>query len=225
MKKNNVTTQAGLTDQETSGLQEGATPEASVASAASVGSDAARLQEDINRLKSVFQRREEEYRQQVLQLQRELEALKRLTIETDEDLKKQYEAQLKAREAENIEAQHRSALEELEKVKAAEQWKAYFVQEFGLPPQEFIGILTPEEAMERGFSLLKQRVSSPPTQSAQKPAPAAPPEEVLTEAPRSKPVRKLSDIAKQMFGGDVEAVFKAAEAGHIVLDDSVIIDL
>jgi len=225
MKKNTVTTQAGLTDQETSGLQEGATPEASVASAASVGSDAARLQEDINRLKSVFQRREEEYRQQVLQLQRELEALKRLTIETDEDLKKQYEAQLKAREAENIEAQHRSALEELEKVKAAEQWKAYFVQEFGLPPQEFIGILTPEEAMERGFSLLKQRVSSPPTQSAQKPAPAAPPEEVLTEAPRSKPVRKLSEIAKQEFGGDIEAVFKAAEVGRIVLDDSVIIDI
>lgn len=177
-----------------------------------------KLEQDINRMKSSFQRRENElkqtYESTIQKLQEQLELLEKKVIGEDEALKQDYEKSRLQKELEQLRQERDSIRQRLETVSVAEQWKRYFAEEFGLPLSAFEGLDEPSEILQTGFTHLKQKVTAP-QQTAPSITPSNKNPTPVTAQSQQRVGTTLSELVKKY--GSEEKVFSLAEEGYLDL--------
>ena len=177
----------------------------------------AKLQKDINALKSTFQKREaslkQQYEQQISSLRQQLEILQKKVIGEDEQARKEYDTMRLAQENEELRQQLNSLKQQTEVQQAAVQWRQFFAEEFGLPISAFSEASDPSEVLEIGFKELKGRLEQA-NKSVPKVTPSNQNPTVVPTTPQTGAVT-FADLVKR-FGSE-EQVFQMAEEGAIDL--------
>jgi hypothetical protein len=183
-------------------------------------------QDDLNHMKSSFQRkeaeRERDWTQRREDYEREVERLKLSTM--DEDQRKQYESESTVRRMTELENQLRNMAEEKSNYESMLRAQNYFIAR-GVPANE-LSLDEGYEALwnsgmawiDKDYTRLKQLASNPPVQpvTPQKP-PEAPPVVTTTNSPAYAGTR-WKELVKEY--GSEEAVYQGVEHGQI--DPSVI---
>lgn len=176
-----------------------------------------RYEQDINRLKSSYQKKETELTKEKSALEKKLEdVLKASMSDEDKRLYEQERLQEKLAEAE-------SKLAELEYQTAQFQqfntWQKYFTGKFGIPVSELDFDNGLEGLFTSGMKAIEKKTLTPSQEKAKeaiapKPKAKNPPETATPAAGKLPAYHSIQELADAFSEGDVDKLFRMADRGR-----------
>jgi len=175
-----------------------------------------KYEQDINKIKSVFQKKETDLLKEKSALERKLDDLLKSTM--DDDSRKIYEQEKLQEELSSI-RQERDALRmESENIKQFFMWREYFL-DAGIPSSK----LSVDEGLpglfNSGMAAMREKIknleSAKPATSAQPQKPGIkPPEVAQSTTGKVATIGSLSEAVKHFADGDEERFWRMAETGN-----------
>ena len=177
-----------------------------------------KYEQDINRLKSTYQKKESDITKEKSALEKKLEEVLKANMSDDD--KRLYEQE---RLKEKLSASE-TRLAELEQQTAQFQqfntWQKYFVGKFGIPISELDFDNGLEGLFTSGMQAVEKRAIAPTSEQkakavvTDKPKAKTPPETASPAGGKVPAYSTIQELADKFSGGDVENLFRMADRGR-----------
>ena len=183
----------------------------------------AKIQEDLNKIKSASQRREDElkkdFKKRELEYKKQLDQLRRASL--DEPAAKQYEYETALQRIQELEEESAQRAQEVEAQRQFSYWKDRFIDEYSVPRSKLNLDEGVAELVQSGMDAIKDILSE--TRQEKLPIKKAksaqePPETLKPVKGEPTKAMTLSEAAKKYTDGDIERLFRLFDTGQLKQD-------